>query len=158
MTKTKQMLGGKYWFPRLNSMVEDAVSKCFECQICNTEHRQEPVKPSEIPETAWHTLSVVFGGPYTDGHFNLVIIDKRTRFLVVKQLTSTSCKVICDKLRKLFAMHGIPERLKSDNGPPFNSSNFRNFASEMGFKHHRATLEHLCADVEAESFMKVLNK
>ena len=42
----------------------------------HAEHRQEPVKPSDIPETACHTLSVGFGGPYPDGHYNQVIIDK----------------------------------------------------------------------------------
>ena len=158
MTKTKQMLRAKYCFPRLNSMVEDAISKCYECQICTEEHRQEPVKPTDIPETAWHTLSVDFGGPYPDGHYNLVIIDKRTRFPVVEQLTTTSAKAICDRLRKIFAMHGIPVRLESDNGPPFNSIDFKTFAEEMGFQHHRVTPEHPRANGEAERFMKVLNK
>ena len=51
MTRTKQMLRAKYWFPRLNSMVEETVTKCYQCQITTAEHRQEPVKPSEIPET-----------------------------------------------------------------------------------------------------------
>ena len=158
MTKTKQMLRAKYWFPRLNTMVEDIVSKCYECQICTAEHRQELVKPSDIPETAWHTLSVDFGGPYPDGHYNLVIIDKRTRFPVIEQVTSTSCRTTCDRLRKVFATHEIPERLESDNGSPFNSTDFRNFAEEMGFKHHRVTPEHPRANGETERFMKVLNK
>ena len=52
----------------------------------------------------------------------------------------------------------MPERLESDNGPPFNSFNFINFASKMGFKHHRVTPEHPRANGEAESLMKVLNK
>ena len=63
-------------------------------------------------------------------------------------------------------MHGIPERLETDNGPPFNSTDFQKFAEEMGFKHaeemgfkhHRVTPEHPRANGEAESFMKVLNK
>ena len=102
-------------------MVEEAVSKCFECQISTIEHKQEPVKPSDIPETAWHTLSVDFGGPYPDSHHNLVIIDKQTRYPVFEQFTSTSCKVTGDRLRKVFTNHRIPERLDSYNGPPFNS-------------------------------------
>ena len=158
MTRTKQMLREKYWFPRLNSMVEDAVSRCYQCQVATPEHKQEPVKPSEIPETAWHTLSVDFGGPYPDGHYNLVVIDKRTKFPVVEQTTSTSNRVTCDRLQKIFATHGIPQRIESDNGPPFNSSDFREFTAEMGFQHHRITPEHPRANGEAESFMKVLNK
>ena len=158
MTRTKQMLRAKYWFPRLNSMVEDMITRCYQCQISNTDNKQEPVKPSEIPEIAWHTLAVDFGGPYPDGHYNLVVIDKRTRFPVVEQTTSTSSRTTCDRLRKIFATHGIPERLESDNGPPFQSAEFAEFAKEMGFHHHRITPEHPRANGEAESFMKVLNK
>ena len=158
MTRTKQMLRAKYWFPRLNSMVEDAISRCFQCQLATVENKQEPVKPTEIPHSAWHTLSIDYGGPYPDGHYNLVAIDKRTRFPAVEQTTSTSCRVTCDRLRKIFATHGIPERVESDSGPPFNSAEFKVFAEEMGFKHHRVTPEHPRANGEAESFMKVLNK
>ena len=77
---------------------------------------------------------------------------------MIEQVTSTSCRTTCDRLLKVFAMHGIPERLESDNGRPFNSTDFRNFADEMGFKHHRVTPEYPRANEEAERFMKVLNK
>ena len=55
-------------------------------------------------------------------------------------------------------MHGIPQIIESDNGPPFNSKDIKLFAEEMGYKHHRVTQEHPRANGEAESFMKVLNK
>jgi transposase InsO family protein len=49
-------------------------------------------------------------------------------------------------------------RLESDNGPPFNSIDFANFAIEEGFEHHEITPLHPRANGEAEAFMKVLNK
>ena len=55
-------------------------------------------------------------------------------------------------------MHCILQRIESYNGPPFNSKDFKLFAKEMGFKHHKVTPEHPRANGEAESFMKVLNK
>ena len=84
MTRTKQMLRAKYWFPKLNGMVENAISKCCQCQLCTVEHSQEPIKASEIPDVAWHTLSDDLVDP--DGHYNLVVIDKRTRFPAVEQI------------------------------------------------------------------------
>ena len=63
-----------------------------------------------------------------------------------------------DRLRKIFATHGIPKKIESDNGPPFSLTDFKVFAEEMGFEHHRVTPEHPRANGEAESFMKVLNK
>ena len=47
----------------------------------------------------------------------LVVIDKRTQFPVVEQTTSSSRWTTCDRLRKIFATHRIPEILESDNGP-----------------------------------------
>ena len=35
-----------------------------------------------------------------------------------------------------FAYLGIARRVTSDNGPPFNSEQFKDFAKEEGFVHH----------------------
>ncbi|XP_064622360.1 uncharacterized protein LOC135484656 [Lineus longissimus] len=58
----------------------------------------------------------------------------------------------------MFATHGVPRQLDSDNGPPFTSEAFRQFAEEEGFDHHKVTPLHARANGEAESFMKMLNK
>ena len=48
-------------------MTEDIVGKCYECQLtCTTkQHRQEPIKMTNIPEKPWKVVSVYFGGVYT---------------------------------------------------------------------------------------------
>ena len=58
----------------------------------------------------------------------------------------------------MFATHGTPRQLESDNGPPFNSKEFAKFAEQEGFHHHRVTPEHARANGEAESFMKLMNR
>ena len=158
MTKTKQMLRQKYWFPEMNKMVEQLVRNCYECQVTTREHRQEPLKMTKIPENPWQVVSVDFGGPYPDGHYNLVVIDKRTRYPEVESLSSTAMKSTKEKLKKIFATYGTPEQLETDNGPPFQSKEFAEFAVKEGFKHHRITPLHPKANGEAENFMKLLNK
>ena len=158
MTKTKQMLIQKYWFPEMNKMIEQTVGQCYECQVTTKDHRKEPLRMTEIPEKPWQVVSVDFGGPYPDGHYNLVIIDKRTTYPEVEVVYSTAMKSTKEKLKKIFAAYGTPEQLESDNGPPFSSKEFAEFALEEGFKHHRITPLHPRANGEAESFMKLLNK
>jgi len=75
MTKTKQMLREKYWFPGMNHLISQTIGSCFKCQVATKSHRQEPIKPSFIPEEPWQQISIDFGGPYPDGHYNLVAID-----------------------------------------------------------------------------------
>lgn len=157
-SRTKQMLRERYWFPGMSQTISEIIDQCFDCKISNKQHREEPVKIMKIPEKPWETISVDFGGPYPDGHYNLVVIDKRTRYPEVETVYSTAFKPTKEKLQKIFATHGTPRRLESDNGPPFNSRDFEEWADVEGFQHHRVTPEHPRANGEAESFMKLLNK
>ena len=158
ITRTKQMIRAKYFFPRMNAMIESILAQCYECSVTTKQHRSCPIKSTAIPEIEWDTVAMDFGGPYPDGHYNLVVIDKRTRYPEVEELKSTNAKATIKALRKIFSTHGVPRRIESDNGPPFNSHEFSKFAEEIGFYHHRVTPEHARANGEAESFMKVLNK
>ena len=158
MTKMKAMVRARYWFPEMDRMIENTVKKCYECQITTKHHREEPVKMTKIPEQPWESVSADFGGPYPDGHYNLVVVDKRTRYPEVEQQYTTAAKPTIQKMREIMARNGIPRRLETDGGPPFNSTEFKEFSKEMGFEHHIVTPEHARANGEAESFMKMLNK
>ena len=46
----------------------------------------------------------------------------------------TTSKTI-EKLRIIFANHGIPQKLVSDNGPTFTSAEFRTFMARNGIRH-----------------------
>jgi len=141
-TKTKQMLRAMYWFPGMNAMIDQMIGHCFDCQVTTKDRRQEPIKPSVIPKEPWEEISIDFGGLYPDGHYNLVAIDQRTRYPEVEVVSSTAVKPTKEKLKKMFAHHGVPKRVRSDNGPPFNLKEFATFAKKEGFDHHRVTPEH----------------
>jgi transposase InsO family protein len=53
------------------------------------------------------------------------------RYPVVDTLTSLTAKSVIPLLDKTFSIFGIPKELKSDNGPPFNSQEFRKFADNI---------------------------
>ena len=147
----------KYWFPGMNKLAETLTSQCFECQTVTRSQRREPVKPTEIPEEPWDTVATDFG-LFPDGHYNLVIIDKRTRYPVVEDTTSTYFKQTRSAFKRVFATYGTPRRIESDWGPPFNGREFAEFAKQKGFEHHIVTPDHPRANGEAERFMQVLNK
>ena len=146
------------WFPGMHHLISQTTGSCFDYQVATKSHRQEPVKPSVIPEEPWEQISIDFGGPYPYGHYNLVAIDQRTRYPVVEVVSSTGFKQTKEKLKKTFAYLGIPRRVTSDNGPPFNSEQFKDFAKEEGFVHHRVTPNHPRANGQVERFMQTLNK
>ena len=49
---------------------------------------------------------------------------------------STKASFTIPKLKSFFSCHGSPEEVISDNGPPFLSADFANFAKEWDFKHN----------------------
>ena len=92
---------------------------------------------SELPAAPWTELSADFKEIGQNKGYLLVVIDDFSRFPVVEPVTSTSAKAVIPKLDKIFSTFGIPQVLRTDNGPPFNSEEFANFAQYMGFTHRK---------------------
>ena len=56
------------------------------------------------------------------------------------------------------ARHGIPTNLKSDNGPPMNSQNFKIYTEALGIKWKPSTPLWPRGNANAESVMKPIGK
>ena len=63
-------------------------------------------------------------GPFPMGEYLLVVIDTYSRFPEVAIVQSMSAKATIQQLEKIFATHGIPQAIKSDNGPSFSSAKY----------------------------------
>ena len=158
LVKTKSLLRAKVWFPYMDRAVEQVVRSCVACSAVVKDERMHPLKMSDLPERPWQCICADFGGPYPSGDYCLVVIDEYSRFPVVELVRSTSSRSVIPIMDKIFATHGIPERLKTDNGPPFQSYEFRRFLEYSGVKHRRITPLWPRANAQAENFMKPLNK
>lgn len=158
IVRTKSLLRSKVWFPHIDDMVENIVKNCPACATVVPEHKIQPMKMSELPKGPWQQLSADFCGPYPSGHYCLVVIDEYTRFPAVEIITSTSANTVIPIMDKIFASHGIPLTLKTDNGPPFQSAEFKKFMEYCQIKHRRITPLWPRANAQAEGFMKPLNK
>ena len=91
-------------------------------------------------------------------HQATTAIDEYNRFPEVDVKKSTSAYSTIPELDKMFSTHGIPEEVKSDNGPPFQSTDFKRFDEHSGFEHRMITPEWPQANSEAERFMRTLEK
>lgn len=84
-------------------MMDQMVGHCYDCQVTIQDRRQEPIKPSVIPKEPWEETSIDFGGPYPDGHYNLVVMAQRTRYPEVEIVFSIAIKSTKEKSKKIFA-------------------------------------------------------
>lgn len=159
VVKTKQLLRQKVWFNGSAKMVEEECQHCIPCQAStHGGTSKEEIQPSELPSGSWENLSVDFIGPFSNGKYLLVVIDDYSRYPVVQPVRSTSAQSTIRKLDEIFALFGIPKIIKSDNGPPFQSEEFRKFCKTLGIKHRRITPLHPQANGTAERFMRTLGK
>lgn len=158
IVKTKNLIREKVWFPGIDRQVEHMIAGCIPCQANVPVHTQEPLCMSDLPSSPWEKVSVDFCGPFPSGDYLLVVVDEYSRFPEVEILQSTSARATIPKLDKIFSTHGIPLQVKTDNGPPFQSSEFADFATYLGFTHRKITPLWPQANAEAERFMRTLEK
>ena len=158
IVKTKKLLREKVWFPGIDQKVAQMIEGCIACQANGRENCPQPLQMSTLPPAPWHTVHVDFCGPFPTGEYLFVVIDAYSRFPEVEVVHSTAAKTTLPKLDRIFATHGIPSVLKSDNGPPFFGEDFKAYMKENGIAHQRITPLWPQANSEVENFMKPLTK
>ena len=64
------------------------------------------------------------------GRNYLAVIDYYSRYLEILFLSSLTSEELIVKFKSIFAQHGIPETLVTDNGRQFISREFQKFSKE----------------------------
>ena len=152
IVKTMALFREKVWFKNMLPLVEENNKNCQTCQISTHKPAREPLQMSSLPAAPWAEVSVVFRY-LQNGKYFLVVTDEYSRYVVVDILDSISATSVIPRLDKIFAEFGVPVSLKTENGPPFNSHEFKTYASITGFRHRRITPQRPQANAETERFM-----
>ena len=159
IVKTKQLIREKVWFPGIDKMVEETVRACIPCQASYPgPNKREPICQTPLPSEPWSEIALDFAGPFPSGQYLLVAIDEYSRFPEVEIISSTAVKVVIPKLNSIFARQGFPNIVKTDNGPPFQGTEFAEYAKTVGFKHRKITPLWPEANGIVERFMGTINK
>ena len=116
------------WWPGLDKQLEEMVTNCRKC----IEHRKpnsEPMIPSAVPARPWQVLGTDLFS--LNRWTYLLVVDYFSRFMEISiLLASQKWSETIRALQSIFARHGIPDILRSDNGPQFVSTEFDDFSKE----------------------------
>lgn len=134
MTRCKQRLRSKLWWPHMDQEVENHIQRCHPCQVTSRPPRPEPMQPTDLPEERWTHLAIDVCGPFPTGESVVVLTDYYSRWPEAKILTSVTSATILRWLDSVFAVHGYPEQIKSDNVPYFTSREFRDTLKSWGIE------------------------
>ena len=158
LSKTKDLLREKVWFPNIENMVKHTVDRCIPCQAVGKQTTPEPLAMTDMRTGPWETVHLDFYGPLPSGDYLLVVLDRYSRFPEVEIVKSTKASVVILRLDKIFATHGIPNIVKTDNGPPFNGEEYSRYLTALEITPKFSTPFWPQGNAEAERFMQPLGK
>ena len=84
-------------------------------------------------------IHIDFYGPLPRSEYILVILDAYSRFPIAEIVKSTADPSIIPKLDQIFALHGLPEEVVTDVGPPFDGNDITGCLMTLGIHFEPST-------------------
>ena len=106
------------WWPGISKQIAEYIKRCPQCAR-DTRPGKEPLFSTPLPEYPWQKVAADLF--HLKGEDYIAIVDYFSRYLEIKRLKSTTTQSIVNSLKTIFARHGVPAILQSDNGPQFVS-------------------------------------
>ncbi|KAB0792847.1 hypothetical protein PPYR_14806, partial [Photinus pyralis] len=145
-----------YW-PNINQHIENLVNRCSMCNKYANSNTKEPLKSHQIIKSPWKKLGIDLYELYSETY--LIVVDYYSKYPEICSLNhDLTAKNVINKLKSIFARHGIPYLVVSDSGSQFISKEFQTFANEWNFKSIIASPHHQQSNGLAERTIQSLKK
>ena len=72
----------------------------------------------------------------------VIVVDYYGKYWEIERLYNTKSITIVKKMKKMFSRLGIPETLRSDNGPQYTAQVLKEFSKLWNFKHVTSSPEY----------------
>ena len=157
IVRMKALARAHVWWPGLDTNIANTVRGCLSCQSVRNRPPQAPLQPWFWPKVPWERIHVDFAGPFMNKMF-MIAVDSHSKWLEIEIMPNVTSETTIEKLRDMFARYGLPERLVSDNGPQFTSSEFATFMKRNGIKHILVAPYHPRSNGQAERFVQTFKQ
>ena len=123
--KTIELISWEYWWPGITEFVKAYIQGCVICQTMKIRPPTKvPIKPNEIPEGIWKTITIDFitDLPVLQGYDSiLTVIDCHSKAIILSPCHKTitaeqTSQLLIDNIWKHM---GFPMAIISDWGPQF---------------------------------------
>ncbi|XP_060080445.1 uncharacterized protein K02A2.6-like [Ylistrum balloti] len=154
MSKCKQRAREVMYWPCMNSDIDSMVSNCTQCNEYQKQQPAEPLKPTPTPDLQFSFVGCdIFD---FESKKYLLVVDYYSKYIDVAPLQFENAKAIIEALKPIFACHGIPVKLRSDNGPQFSSNEFKKFCASIGIESETASPHFQSSNGEAERVKQIV--
>ena len=133
-SKMKSLARSWFWWPHMDADIEKCVKLCSACAQHSKQPAKAPLHNWDWPIEPWKRIHIDFAGPFMNKMF-LIAIDSHSKWLEVKLMNTITASDTIVELKEIFATHGLPDKIVSDNGPSFTAHEFKLFCTANGIEH-----------------------
>ena len=120
---------------------------CPHC-VQTTTPKHEPLLQSTLPDHPWERAATDLFE--LNGSTYLLLVDYFSTYIEVQKLSLTTSTSVSTAMKAIFARHGVPAVMVSDNGPQFASREMREFSESYGFSQVTSSPHYPQANGQAE--------
>ncbi|XP_057369629.1 uncharacterized protein K02A2.6-like [Daphnia carinata] len=155
--RMKSVARSTVWWPGLDSEIEKRAKECEKCAKFKENPPAVPVHRWIWPAKPWSRIHIDFAGPFI-GKMFFIVVDAHSKWpeVGVLNIGQTTTAAVIAVLRNIFARHGLPDEIVSDNGTQFTSNDFEIFLQGLGVSHILTPPYHPSSNGEAERFVREL--
>jgi hypothetical protein len=152
--KCKRRARMTIFWPGINRDIEDLIEQCEICIQFQPSQAAEPLQPHPVPTQPWEKIGIDLCKSGTKNY--VVMVDYFSNFPEVYEVNQQTSSAVIKVMKECFARAGIPYEVFSDNGPCFDSEEFRNFAKLWDFRHSTSSPHFPQSNGLAEGGVKVV--
>ncbi|KAK3920985.1 hypothetical protein KUF71_010200 [Frankliniella fusca] len=153
--KCRSRAASAVWWPSMTAQLSDFVQKCPVC-LQRRKLKPEPLLPTPPASRPWEMIAMDLAD--CKGRKYLVVVDYFSTYPFALEMRKTTAAPIITQLENLFSMFGSPEVIRSDNGPPFNSWDFKRFCETWDITHTTSSPHFPQSNGKAEAAVKIVKE
>ena len=142
-------------WPKITCDIQYLIEKCM---ICQKYGKSQPLigATQELPLFPWHTLATDLF--YWKMMEFLIVADVFSKYILVRKLPNSTSTAMCIELSMIVTELGLPQIIKSDNGPCYSSKEFQQFLQCYSIMNQTSSPNHPRSNGFAERMVRVAKK
>ncbi|XP_075154322.1 uncharacterized protein K02A2.6 isoform X1 [Haematobia irritans] len=156
IVKMKQLARRFCFWKGIDAEIENLVKSCPNCAIVKKNPAKVITHQWEEPGENFQRVHIDYAGPFQN-HYFFVLVDAKSKWpevRVIREAPTTEKTIIL--LQNIFATHGLPQILVSDNATIFSSKIFKDFCSRNGIIQKFIAPGHPATNGLAERYVQTL--